>query len=60
MLVMVMGYYLAKIVMVRKGCRKKNPEKLSPFDKPGVGRGKKRRQTSILENYFFSEHVESF
>ena len=51
-----------RIGEIREGSRKKNPEKLGPFDKPGGGgqKKKKKRQTSILEKYFFSEHVESF
>ena len=38
---------------IREGVRKKNG-KIVPFWQ------KKERQTSILEKYFFNEHVESF
>ena len=44
----------------RKGAEKKL-EKLSPFAQRGGGGGEREKsETSILEKYFSSEHVESF
>ena len=45
---------------IREGLKKKSG-KIVPFCQTrGGSKKEKKRQTSILEKYFFSEHVESF
>ena len=54
-------YFRMAHLWVREEVQKKNGKFVPFFDKPGGGGSKKeKRQTSILEKYFFREHVKSF